>query len=450
MMKPSKYNFFFPIDKTENYLAFNSLKNGLAVFPGKLVEILQSFQPGDTLTLPESTLTELKKGGFICDDLYDEYGMLLVRRHLQQYSSGETLGLTIAPTIFCNLSCSYCFESPQNTKMDETVITQIVEFVKKRISTGLKNLFIGFYGGEPLLCLDIIEELSRQLIELCDQEDVKYKAHIITNGTLFTRAAAEKLKSLKVTGAQITIDGNRDMHDARRPYRNGKGSFDRIFGNIIDTAGIIPIDLRVNIDRQNVDTCLDFFKNMQSDVRLEAHFKNNDIRVHYGYVRKFTSSCRCSDEECLKPGEFWLEELKLHRYLYEKGMAYTPYPSTRSGCVATTINGYVVGPEGELYKCWNHIGESEMVVGHIGKDIRIDTLYISYLTESFETDENCKECKVLPVCMGGCVDIRINYKKGTFPAIDCSRWKYYLEESLKAYYLASLKKPPTAPGLQKA
>jgi uncharacterized protein len=282
--------------------------------------------------------------------------------------------------------------------------------------------------------------LSNRLIELCEQEDVKYKSHIITNGTLLTLDTAEKLKSLKVTGAQVTIDGDKEMHDARRPYRNGSGSFDRIFANIIETAGIIPIDLRVNIDRQNVDTVLEFFKKMQSDPRLETHFKNKNINVHYGFVRKFTASCRCSDEECLKSGDFWLEELKLHQYLYEKGMGFTHYPSTRSGCAATTVNGYVVGPEGELYKCWNHIGESDLVVGHIGKDIRLDSLYISYLTESFENDENFRKCKVLPVCMGGCVDIRINYKRETFPAIDCSRWKYYLEESLKAYYFASLKK----------
>jgi len=408
------------------------------------VNILQALKPGDSLTLPESSLKELKKGGFICDDLYDEYGMLLVRRHLQQYSSDTTLGFTISPSTFCNLVCRYCYESPQNAKMDQTVITQIVEFVKKRTELGLKNLFITWLGGEPLLCLDIIEDLSRKLMNLCDQKEVKYKAYIITNGTLFTRETAEKLKDLKVSGAQITIDGDKEMHDARRPYRDGKGSFDRIFANVIDTAGIMPIALRVNVDRQNVDSVLDFFKKMQSDARLGNHFKNGDIKIHYGYVRKFTSSCRCSEEECLKPGEFWLEELRLHQYLNEKGIAPIHYPSIRSGCVATTINGYVIGARGELYKCWNHVGESEKIVGNIGEDIKIDALYISYLTESFETDENCKECKVLPICMGGCVDIRINYKKGTFPAIDCSRWKYYLEESLKSYYFASLKKPGTA------
>jgi len=285
-MKPSKYNFFFPIDKKDNFLAFNSLKNGLAVFPGKLVKTLQALQPGDPLTLTESTLTELIKGGFICDDLYDEYGMLLVRRHLQQYSSDTTLGLTISPSTFCNLVCRYCYESPQNTKMDQTVITQIVDYVKKRTAAGLKSLFINWYGGEPLMCLDVIEDLGEKLLDLCDKKEVKYKAYIITNGTLFTRETAEKLKALKVTGAQITIDGDKDMHDARRPYRDGKGSFDRIFANVIDTAGIMPIALRVNVDRQNVDSVLDFFKKMQSDARLGNHFKNGDLPVFRRRVLK--------------------------------------------------------------------------------------------------------------------------------------------------------------------
>jgi len=443
-MKLSKYNFFFPIDEKDNYLAFNSLKNGLAVFPGKLVKLLQSFQPGSNLEVPENTLTELKKGGFICDDDYDEYGMLLVRRHLQQYSGDITLGLTIAPTLSCNLSCNYCFESPQNIKMDQTIISQVLEFTKKRIDAGLKNLYVTWYGGEPILCLDIIEELSRLLIGLCDQNKVKFNAHIITNGTLFTRATAEKLKSLKVNSVQITIDGDREMHDTRRPYHSGKGSYDDIYSNVIESAGIIPISLRVNVDRENLDAVLDSFKKMHSDLRLKDHFKKGDIKVNYGFVRKFSSSCRCSEEECLKPGEFWQEELKLHQHLYEKDITYSHYPSISSGCVATTINGYVVGPQGELYKCWNHIGENELIVGYIDKEIRLDSLYISYLNESFENDVNCRECKVLPICMGGCVDIRINYKKGTFSAIDCSRWKYYLEESLKAYYFASLKKPGAA------
>ena len=159
-MRQSKYNFFIPIDEKGNYLAFNSLKNGLAVFPGKLVEILQTLEPGGTLPLPEKNLNELKKGGFICDDSYNEYGLLLIRRHAQQYGSDMALGLTISPSLLCNLKCRYCPEVPQKTRMERPVIDQIGEFVKKRIESGLKKLSITWYGGEPLLCLDVIEELK--------------------------------------------------------------------------------------------------------------------------------------------------------------------------------------------------------------------------------------------------------------------------------------------------
>ncbi len=444
-MKPSKYNFFFPIEKTGNFLAFNSLKNGLTVFPETLVHLLQHMEAGDSLPVSESILAQLQKGGFVCDDAFDEYGLLQIRRHLQQYGGSFRLGLTIAPTLNCNLFCSYCFETPQPAIMDGTVIAQLVEMVEGRIKNGLKHLSIQWYGGESLLCIDIVEELSQKLMAICETNQVEYTAHIITNGTLFTRAYAEKLKTLKVTGAQITLDGDQPFHDARRPYRGGKGSFNTIFANIIDAAGVLPISLRVNVDRMNVDSVLDFFKGMQADPRLEPFFKKGDIHIHYGHVRKYSASCRCSDEECLKDGEFWQEELKLHQYLCEKRIATMPFPSFGSGCSATTVNGYVVGPRGELYKCWNHIGRKEKEVGHIGKEISMNALYISYLTESFENDAQCREqCKLLPICMGGCVDIRINYKKGTFPAIDCTRWKYYLEESVKAYYLASLKKSAAA------
>lgn len=435
-MKQSEYNFFFKTEQNE-YLAFNALKNGLAVINEELVNEIKNLREGNVPKLEEETIKELKKGGFICDDSMDEYGLISVRRHIQQYSS-NSFGLTIAPTINCNLACTYCFESPSPDKMNDEVIRNVAKMVKSRIDSGIKEFNVTWYGGEPLLCLDVIEKLSKKFITLCEENEINYSAYIITNGTLYTPEVAEKLKNLKVTGAQITIDGDRAAHDKRRPYRGGGGSFDKIIKNFKDSAGILPIGLRVNVDIDNVDHTLDFFESLRSDKELEEHFKSNRIRVHYGYVRKLSSSCGCSDEECLLPGEFWQNELKLHQHLYKKGHGFNHYPDIMSGCVATTIHGYVVGPHGELYKCWNHVGEPERIVGNVAETIQLDSLYVSYLSESFEKDEECKKCKYLPICMGGCVDIRVKHQKGEFPNIDCSRWKYYLEESLKTYYLASL------------
>lgn len=447
-MIASKYNFFFPTDNTNLFIAFNALKNGLAIFPGELVRMLQNMKKGDLLNLPEDILVQLREGGFITEDHFNEYGLMQVRRHLQQFAGNHSLGLTVAPTLACNLSCTYCFEAHQSTRMNHDVLSLLVEFIQEKIKKkGLKKFSSLWFGGEPLLCMDIIEELSEKWLKVCQEHDVSYDSYIITNGTLYTRSYAERLKALKVTGAQITIDGDKCDHDLRRPFRGGKGSFDLIFANLIEAAGVLPISLRVNVDRQNVDTALGFFMKMQEHPSLAAHIKNGKIKIHYGHVRRFTSSCRCSDDECLKDSEFWDEELKLNHYLFEKGIAAMPFPSVKAGCTATTINGYVVGPLGELYKCWNHIGVKDKVIGQLGKEIEMNSLYISYLTESFENDARCQECRVLPICMGGCVDLRINHKNGTFPRIDCSRWKYYLEESLKSFYLEWQKKqvPGTKP-----
>ena len=42
---------------------------------------------------------------------------------------------------------------------------------------------------------------------------------------------------------------------------------------------------------------------------------------------------------------------------------------TVGGCGATILNYFVVGPEGELYKCWNDIGDKDSIVGNVLDDI---------------------------------------------------------------------------------
>lgn len=435
-MKKSKYNFFFPTE-TGEILAFNAVKNGLAVIDTETADVLENFEAGAELPFDNDFSNELKRGGFVCTDDYDEYGLLTVRRHMQQYSS-STLGLTIAPTVKCNLACEYCFESPNHKMMDEKTMKALVEFVKGYIDGGIKGLNIVWYGGEPLLCQGIIEKLSKEFRELCDENKVGYKATIVTNGTLFTKETALKLKSLGVKSAQITLDGLKEIHDKRRPYVGGKGSFDRIVSNLREAAGIIPIVLRVNVDITNVDSTMDFFKELEKEEWFNANL-GHMLHIDYGYVRKYTSACQCSHEESLKEEDYWKNELELKNYLFDKGVNSNFYPAVASGCGATSTSSYVVGPEGEFYKCWNHVGNPEMTVGSVFEPIEMNALYISNLVESFEKEEECRDCKYLPICMGGCVDIRLRVKDGSLDFKNCAGWKYYLEDSLKMTYLSKLK-----------
>ncbi len=433
-MKQSRYNFFYKLNNGQ-FLIYNALKNGLAVVEEDIVEKIKNVEKEENLD--EELKKELIKGGFIIEDNFNEYAVLTIRRHLQQYMSNG-IAMTIAPTINCNLACKYCFENPDGAVMDEKTEDKIVEYVKNELKSGKKYVSVTWYGGEPLLCMKQIESLSGKLIELCRKRRARYYADIITNGTLYTKDVAERLKKLKVARVQITLDGYKDTHDVRRPFKDRrKSSFEAIVKNLEDTVGILPVSLRINVDKENVEQAVQFVK----DLKSKPWFDPNYIYPYFGYVRKYTASCRCSEDECLLPGEFWQKSFELQQYLVENEIASPEYPDISSGCGATSIHSYVIGPKGELYKCWNHLGEKNQVVGYIDKEIDLNPLYTEYLYESFETDEECRKCKYLPICMGGCVDIMIKAKRGEMPSKDCTKWKEYLEKQLKLFYEYKLTHP---------
>ena len=93
---------------------------------------------------------------------------------------------------------------------------------------------------------------------------------------------------------------------------------------------------------------------------------------------------------------------------------------------------FVIEPDGTMQKCWGLVGEKESAIGNILDLNASDACYIQNLAKwyswtKFENEE-CRECNVLPVCMGGCplhtLDGKLNedYK--------CSTYKYNLEKIL--------------------
>jgi uncharacterized protein len=64
----------------------------------------------------------------------------------------------------CNFRCTYCYENFEKGKMSDDVIEGVIKYVEKR-GPQLKNLNVHWFGGEPLLALDVIEKLSNQMLD---------------------------------------------------------------------------------------------------------------------------------------------------------------------------------------------------------------------------------------------------------------------------------------------
>ncbi len=427
-MKASRYTFLFSVDG-EKRLAYNALTNGLALVDEACADCLENFSEEKFWSLPEATRCQLQRGGFVIADELDERDVVRVRYRMQQYATSH-IGLTIAPTLACNLACRYCFESSFTGFMSDETKNAVVRFAGELMQGGAKLLSVTWYGGEPLLALDTIEALSQGFLRVTEEKHVSYEASIITNGTLLTEEVAQRLLAAKVSSAQVTLDGPPDVHDQRRPLRSGKGSYARIVANLERVAKILPISLRVNVDQHNAEHALDFVETLMA----EPWFDPQCVGVHFGYVRKYTPSCGCGLDEMLKPSAFWQMQEALGQKLVARGLSQPLYPELASGCTATAACSFVVGPQGELYRCWNHVGDAKAVVGTVFDAAVNHPLYVQYLVAGFDQDPECLQCRFLPLCAGGCVDVRVKASQGLLPSKDCSGWRYYLERQLASYY----------------
>ena len=96
----------------------------------------------------------------------------------------------------------------------------------------------------------------------------------------------------------------------------------------------------------------------------------------------------------------------------------------------------VIGPDGEMYKCWDDVGLEEKVVGHID---RFNDWNMALIAEgmtgcSYLDDPECKECYYFPICNGGCHRIRQKNLHAEVKHSSCTYFKGNLENLLELYY----------------
>lgn len=116
----------------------------------------------------------------------------------------------------CNLKCKHCYQNADKPTSGELSTEQ-----RKRIADQLAQenvVAVAFSGGEPLMRRDFFE-----VAEYTVNNGVYVS--VATNGTLITRAVAEKMKKVGVGYVDISLDGvNADTHDS---FRGVPGCFDK-------------------------------------------------------------------------------------------------------------------------------------------------------------------------------------------------------------------------------
>jgi uncharacterized protein len=298
------------------------------------------------------------------------------------------------PTEQCNFRCTYCFEHFEHGRMKPSVVAGMKRLLDRRAAE-LALLEIDWFGGEPLLATDIVEEIQCHAQSLARRHSgLRLRSSLTTNGYLLDQSRMARLLELGVDYFHIAIDGPAEFHDRKRCLANGRGTFDRIWANLRAARvldGAFQITVRFQLDRDNRRAITEFLKLFAADF-------GEDRRFELAFV-----PLRCTHAQAADAGAFFDEEeseaapLEAQNRAEQMDLAvYGPPPAIT--CHAARGNAFIVRSNGALAKCPVALSDPGNLVGRLLEDgtVEIDDLKMNlWLRGLWSEDEAELSCPLI-------------------------------------------------------
>ena len=394
-MKQSRYNIWADAEDGGSYL-FNGISGGLKHLSGEEREAVEAFTTGALVDCSVKLLEDLVRGRMLIPDDADELKMLSERYNQSRYNTSH-FGVTLITSLGCNFDCPYCFEAKHPSIMDDEVQEAILTVLEDQLPK-IASFGVNWFGGEPLVGKKPLLALSDRFIEKCDAAGVEYSAQMTTNGYLLTEQTCVELKQRRLGSVQVGLDGPEDIHDRMRPLASGAGSFRRIMENLHYAVEHFDIHVRVNISAENFDRVEELF------IALKEEGFAGKLSVYPGQLVGVHNVAAPSStyHGCFGHRQFAVAEQRFIDLAIQYGLASVTLPeATATPCTAVRSNELVIGSKGELYKCWESVGGSD-VIGNIRNYRELNGRLERWLKYDPFQNEECRSCVALPVCMGGC------------------------------------------------
>lgn len=340
-----------------------------------------------------------------------------------------TFHVMIIPTLNCPSNCKYCWGSEKNSQMMSTeIIDQIIEWLKDFRDD---EVHFTFHGGEPLLAgYDFYKYSLEKLSQLPNVEGFSLQSNI----WLLTPEMVDLFKKYNIA-ISTSIDGPEDIND----YQRGEGYFKKTMDNYKlakDNGLNVNFVLTVtDYSKDFSDELYDFFKDNQMNLKIHAALPS---------LRGDNADPWALDQE--EHGKLLIDWLDKYLYDLDKfsimdldhiaksALRRRGTLCTFADCIGTTL---AVGADGSIYPCYRFVGMDEYVLGNVANNPSFDDLKTSdawtKLQEFREyVGENCKKCRHLKYCEGGCPYNAI-VSAGTSKAVDpqCTAYKMIFDEVSK-------------------
>lgn len=328
----------------------------------------------------------------------------------QPLESPPLYALSLAIAQKCNMGCTYCyadqgdFGGPSKNMSVESALKAIDLLIKDCPEEG--NVQLTFLGGEPLINRKAIREAVSYAETKAREKKITVRYAITTNGTLLTE---EDAVFFETHGFAVTIslDGLKDVHDAQRPMKGGKGSFDRVIQNIQPLLAIqkqMQVSARVTVTPENINLAeaLDEFIQMGfhsvgfSPLLRSSNGQGEMTPESLAGMLENMIACGLNFEKQVLAGKRY-PFLNMVNALKEisKG-THRPYP-----CGAGA--GYMgVSADEELFACHRFVNEEAGYLGNLNNGINTNAQNNWLSTRHVHNQNPCSQCWARYLCGGGC------------------------------------------------
>ena len=323
--------------------------------------------------------------------------------------SDEVKALCLHVCHDCNFRCRYCFadEGAYHAKRE----SMSAETTKKAIDFLIENsgkrrvLEADFFGGEPLMNLDVIKETvayARKRGAACGK---KFLFTTTTNALLLNDDVIDFFNR-EMENVVLSLDGRKEVHDAIRKSVNGKGTFDLILPKIkkfISLRGDRSYYVRGTFTAKNLDFAEDvlFIADAGADsISMEPVVTDlPDLQIKKEHLPRIEAEYEKLCDEYLK------------RYAEGRGFNFFHFNIDLEGgpCLAKRVSAcgagneyFSVVPNGDIYPCHQFAGDKNFRMGSVYTGIERGDIREKFKNSCLFTRKKCENCFAKFICSGGC------------------------------------------------
>lgn len=250
-------------------------------------------------------MMQLKSEGYLSEESAVKEIKHPITDYVEEYLNRRLLKLTLQVTQDCNFRCKYCIYSEEHNDrqrshskkhMSWETAKKAVDFLWEH-SIDSSNINIGFYGGEPLLEMDLIRKVITYSERLFIGKMLSFS--ITTNGTLLTEEMVHYFEKHHVR-LMISLDGPKEINDSNRVFKGGAGTYDTVMERIAMVRKVAPdyaheLQISMVMDPENDFDCINqiYIEESQFDglfvsaAVVDQEYDNKEAIISEKYIWKY-------------------------------------------------------------------------------------------------------------------------------------------------------------------